>query len=179
MTGHADTAKDVLHDITVRREALEGAPKAATQPVAFLFDSGTDTVLSSGSFGAPQAVLETGGATNATADVKDTWTKVSWERLTAADPDMIVFVDYPGQSYEEKVAALAAHPASKDLSAVTQKRYINLPYAMWTSGPLNIDAAEYVRSALEHHGLQPKSDITPKLDLRSLTDLPGNAWLSR
>lgn len=88
-------------------------------------------------------------------DLKDTWTEVSWERLAAAQPDAFLFVDYPGQTFEQKVAVLKAHPATRNLSAVKQERFLNLPYAMWTSGPLNIDAAEEVRGALEQWGLAP------------------------
>ncbi len=177
MTGHPEVAADAVADIEKRREALEKAPRAANAPVAFLFDSASDTIFSSGSYGAPQAMMESAGVTNALSDVSDTWTKVSWERLAAADPDIIFFVDYPSQSFDEKVAALKANPASQNLTAVKQERFVNLPYAMWTSGPLNIDGAEYIRKALEHYGLQPATDIAPGLDIKKLADLPGNAWL--
>lgn len=178
ITGHADEAKKSVDEIDARRQALEAAPRADRQPVGFLFDSASETIFSSGSFGAPQAMMETAGVTNALSDVEDTWTSISWERLTATDPDIIFFVDYPPQTLEEKIEALETNPASKDLTAVKEKRYVNLPYAMWTSGPLNIDGAEYIRAALEHYGLQPASDITPALDITKLTDLPGNEWLT-
>ncbi|SDK69125.1 iron complex transport system substrate-binding protein [Nocardioides sp. YR527] len=177
LTGHGAEAKRVAADIDARREALENAPRPAKAPTAFLFDSGTDAIFTSGSFGAPQAIFDTAGVTNATADVEDTWTEVGWERLAAADPDVIYFVDYPGQSYEEKVKVLQAHPASRDLTAVKEQRFVNLPYAMWVSGPINIDAAEWVRRSLEHFGLAPESGIEPRLDIADLTNLVGNQWL--
>lgn len=179
LTGHSDTAKDVVADIDERRKALESAPKPEKEPTAFLFDSGTDAIFTSGSFGGPQAIFDTAGLANATADVEDTWTEVGWERFAAANPDIIYFVDYPGQSYEEKVKVLKANPASRDLPAVKENRFVNLPYAMWVSGPLNIDAAEVVRSSLEHFELAPDSGITPGVDLAELTELTGNEWLDR
>lgn len=166
-----------MADIEERREALETAPKPAEAPTAFLFDSGSDAIFTSGSFGGPQAIFDTAGVTNATADVEDTWTEVGWERFAASKPDIIYFVDYPGQSYEEKVKILEANPASRDLPAVKEKRFVNLPYAMWVSGPLNIDAAEWVRRSLEHFGLAPDSGIDPTLDITDLTNLDGNEWL--
>jgi len=155
ITGRPDEAAEVVGDLDRRLSALEAAPSAGTEPVLFVFDSGEKAVFTSGAFGAPQAIIEAGGGANAMADLKDTWTEVSWERLAAAKPDAFVFVDYPGQTFEQKVAVLRAHPATKDLPAVTQERFLNLPYAMWTSGPLNIDAAEQVRLALEKWGLAP------------------------
>ena len=89
---------------------------------------------------------------------------------------MIVFVDYPGQSVEQKIAALRANPASRNLKAVRENRFVNLPYALWVSSPLNIDAAEILRSVLERHGLAPASSVRPSLDVASL-GLAGNDWL--
>lgn len=177
LTGHSDTAAATVSDVDRRLEALRQAPKPAKKPVVFLFDSASSEILSSGSFGAPQGIMDAAGADSATSDVKDTWTRVSWERLAAAQPDAIFFVDYPPQTYQQKLDTLAANPASRELTAVKEKRYVNLPYALWTSGPLNIDAAEITRAALEHFELLPASGTKPALDLTRLTDLPGNEWL--
>ncbi|GAE70307.1 hypothetical protein JCM18909_3618 [Cutibacterium acnes JCM 18909] len=53
-----------------------------------------------------------------------------------------------------------------------KKRFLNLPYAMWTSGPLNIDAAEHLRVSLEKWGLEPKSSIKPQLTIPA--SVPGH-----
>lgn len=176
LTGHQDTAQAVVDDIETRRAELSAAPQAEEEPTVFLFDSGTDAIFTSGSFGGPQAIFDTAGVTSATADIEDTWTEVSWERLNSSDPDMIFFVDYPGQSYEEKVAVLKANPASANLEAVQEERFVNLPYALWVSSPQNIDAAEWVRLAAEHYDLVPPSGIEPTLDITELDSLPGNDW---
>ena len=176
ITGHAEEGVSAADETTARLEALRGLPQPTEQPTVFLFDSGTDTVLSSGSFGGPQGIIDVAGARNATEDVSDTWTSVSWERLAVSDPDLIAFVDYPGQSVEEKIATLRAHPASRDLPAVRESRFVTLPYAMWVSSPLNVDAAETLRMALEEYELAPGSEVAPRLDVASL-DLTGNDWL--
>lgn len=165
ITGRQDRAAQVVADIKARRAALADAPSPTTAPTVFLFDSGTKNIFTSGAFGGPQAIIESAGATNATADLKDTWTEVSWERLVSSKPDFFAFVDYPGQSFADKVAILKTNPATKNLPAVTQGRFINLPISAWTSSPTNIDAAEQLRKALEKHDLVPSSPITPRLDL--------------
>ncbi|MGH3949566.1 MAG: ABC transporter substrate-binding protein [Pseudonocardiaceae bacterium] len=162
ITGHQAEAAKVIDDIDRRLDALTKAPRPAKTPTVFLFDSGDKTIFSSGSFGAPQAIITAGGGRNALEDLKDTWTEVSWERLAASKPDAILFVDYPPQTFAQKVKILKSHAATKDLPAVRDGRFLNLPYALWTSGPLNIDAAEQVRKALEGWKLVPASDITAK-----------------
>ncbi len=174
LTGNQATAAAVVDDQNTRLEALRAAKQPEEKPVAFVFDSASDTIFTSGSFGAPQAILDAAGAKNATGDIKDTWTTVGWEHLTATKPDVFVFVDYPGQEFDEKVKILKEHPTTKNLPAVKNNRFINLPYAMWCSGPLNIDAAEHVRSGMEKFGLVPKSDIKPELQLPN--SVPGQQY---
>ncbi len=162
ITGREERADHVIADLDERLAALKDAPQAEEPPTIFLFDSGDKTIFSSGNLGAPQAIITAGGGRNALDDIDDTWTEVSWERLAAAEPDAILFVDYPPQTFQDKVRILQEHAATKDLAAVREERFLNLPYALWTSGPLNIDAAEQVRTALEGWDLVPHSDVTPK-----------------
>ncbi|GAB4587414.1 ABC transporter substrate-binding protein [Nocardia sp. IFM 10818] len=164
ITGHQDRAAELTGDIDRRLAALRAAPQPERRPTVFLFDSASDTIFTSGKFGAPQAILDAAGARNALEDVEDTWTAVSWERLAAADPDAIVFVDYPPQTFQQKVDLLRGKPGIQNLRAVTEGRFLNLPYALWTSGPLNIDAAEQVRAQLERWNLVPASGIRPAAD---------------
>lgn len=166
ITGRPQQAREVVADIDSRLAALRGAPRPATAPTVFLFDSGTDAVYSSGRFGAPQAIITAGGGRNALEDLADTWTEVSWERVAAADPDAFLFVDYPPQAFAEKVAVLRSRDGIKNLPAVVEGRFLNLPYALWTSGPLNIDAAEQVREALEGWRLVPASGVRARFDDR-------------
>lgn len=174
LTGHEDGAAAAIADIDARLEKLAGAPTAESRPVGFVFDSAADAPFTSGSFGAPQGILDKAGAINATADIKDTWTTVSWESVAEMEPDFIALVDYPGQTFEEKVEILRSNPATKNLQAVKDNRFINLPYAMWTESPLNVDAAEHVRKALEGWGLAPKSEVAADLQLPS--DLAGTEY---
>ncbi|WP_217580472.1 ABC transporter substrate-binding protein [Rhodococcus pyridinivorans] len=177
LTGRDGDAAQVVADLNERIAALQAAPAPEIPVDALLFDSFTSTVTTSGRFGGPQAIIEAAGAHNIVSDLDDTWTQVSWERITSSEPDVIFFVDYPPQTVEQKVAELKANPATRDLEAVRQNRFVNLPYVMWTSGPMNIDAAEILRRALERYELAPESTITPAVDISTL-GLAGNPWIS-
>lgn len=165
LTGHEDTAAAVVKDQQDRLSALAAAERPETVPNTFVFDTAREGIFTSGRFGGPQAIIEAAGGKNSTESINDTWVSVNWEDLTEQAPDVLVFVDYPGQTFEEKVKILKERDATKDLPAVKENRFINLPYAMWTSSPLNVDAAEYVRKGYEKFGLAPASDITPALTL--------------
>lgn len=164
ITGRQDSAESLIRDLEDRLDTLEDAPRSDS-PTVFLFDSGTKEAMTSGSFGGPQAIIEAAGAHNAAGDLADTWTNLSWERIASAKPDFIAFVDYPGQSFEDKIQVLKHNPATKNLPAVQEERFLNLPYAMWTNGPLNVDAAEHLRKSLEDAQLAPESSIQPQLQL--------------
>lgn len=165
ITGREDAAESVVADFDQRLDTLESAPEPDEKPTVFLFDNGTDDVLTSGSFGAPQAIIEAAGAENATDDIDDTWTSVSWERIAAESPDFIALNDYGDQSISEKTEMLRHNPATRDLPAVRNERFLIFPISVWTSSPFNIDAAEHLRQSLEEVDLVPESSIDPELDL--------------
>src|SRR5699024_11885073 len=81
ITGRQASAGAVVEDIKNRLDALESAPSADTAPAVLLFDSGTKEIMTSGSFGGPQAIINAAGAKNTAGDVDDTWTSISWERV--------------------------------------------------------------------------------------------------
>jgi iron complex transport system substrate-binding protein len=166
ITGRQQRAAELNADIDRRLAALRAAPPPPRPITVFLFDSATDTVFTSGRFGGPEAIITAAGARSATSDVADTWTRVSWERVVASRPDVFAFVDYAGQSYTDKVAMLRSRDGVKDSPAVAGGRFLNLPYPLWTSGPLNIDAAEELRQALEGWALAPPSGIKAPIDDR-------------
>ncbi len=170
MTGGSDQAEAVIEDIAERRKKLDAAPKADKAPTVFVFDSGTDAIYTSGRFGGPQAIIETAGGRNQAEGLDDSWVQVGWESLAKDAPDAFVFVDYDGQTFDEKVRVLKNHPVTRDLPAVKENRFVNLSYSMWVSSPLNIDAAEHLRKGLEKFGLVPESGIEPAMKLPGSLD---------
>lgn len=175
IVGHADQGKSAAADIDTRLGALRKAPQAATAPGVLVFDSASDGVFAPGGVGTPNAIVEAAGGKNVLDDVEERWTTASWESLAAHPADAIVFVDYPAYKLADKIAQLRENPATRDSPAVREGRFVNIPYGMWTEGPLNIDAAELVRKGLETYGLVPDSDIEPGMSVADL-GVDGNDW---
>lgn len=161
ITGHPDRAQALLDDIDERRAALADAPAAQDPPTVFFFDLTGKEVMSAGSFSPAHAVIEAAGGHHALADLDADFSKVSWERITADDPDLIIVSDYGADSYDQKVQDLKTNPATRNLTAVQEERFLRLPIQMLLGTPDMIDSAEYLRVALEQWDLVPASDIAP------------------
>lgn len=119
---------------------------AAIKPVgqgrtAFWYSSGTDTPYAGAGIGAPELVLETVGLKNIAADVDATWAPLSWEAVVAADPDFIVLIDASWNTVDKKIALLESNPATANLTAVKNGRYLVLPFASSEAGVRSVDAA--------------------------------------
>ena len=74
-------------------------------------------------------IMDAAGLTNIFADVHDTWTSAGWEQVVAADPDVIVLVDAAWNTADKKIELLEANPATSQLTAVREKRYLIVPFA--------------------------------------------------
>ena len=108
---------------------------------AFWYSSGSDTPYSGAGIGAPELVLETVGLTNIAADVKATWAPLSWEAVVDADPDFIVLIDASWNTVASKIERLETNPATANLDAVLNKRYLVLPFASSEAGVRTVEAA--------------------------------------
>lgn len=155
--GEVDTVADVFgvpdRAEQVRAEQQEALEEMADQAAGdglevFWFDSGDDTAFAGAGDGGPQLVLEAVGATNVFADVEGGWADVPWEDVVAADPDVIVLADAAWSTAEEKKRLLAADPALRDLRAVAEERYVELPFSASTPGVRLVEGAETVARQL-------------------------------
>ncbi|MCU1410722.1 MAG: putative transporter substrate-binding protein [Rhodoglobus sp.] len=108
---------------------------------AFWYSSGSDTPYSGAGIGAPELVLETVGLTNIAADVKATWAPLSWESVVDADPYFIVLIDASWNTAAAKIERLETNPATANLDAVLNKRYLVLPFAASEAGVRTVEAA--------------------------------------
>jgi len=165
ITGHTDRAASVLADVRERLDALAAAPEADSTPTV-LYDNlvQKEGLLSGGAMSAADAIIEAAGGRNVLTDVDDDQPTISWEKITAVDPDFILIADFGGD-YEDDVRKLKTNPATAELTAVQQDRFVRIPGLMTRGTPLNVDAAETLRQALEQHDLVPESSITPELEL--------------
>lgn len=135
------------------REASVEASVAGLEPVrVFYFDSDTGggvDMSTVGNTGLQSLMLEMAGAENIFGDVEGQFVAVSWEDVVDRDPEYIIVCDYYGEGYaDEKIAELKANPATMDMDAVVNDRFIVVPgLAMFPSLEC-MDAVELIAAGL-------------------------------
>jgi iron complex transport system substrate-binding protein len=135
-----DTGAAADELIATQRAALAGVTPDTRGVTALWYSSGDDVPYVGAGIGAPQMIMDALGLTNIAAGVKDTWTAFSWEEVAQQDPDVIVLVDATWNSAEQKKQKLAANPATANLTAVKNQRYLVVPFAATEAGVRNVPA---------------------------------------
>ena len=130
--------------VAKEKAALAAVQKLPGHQSALWYSSGNDTPYVGAGIGAPQMILDAAGLTNVFAGVHDTWTSVGWEKVVAADPDVIVLVDATWNTAASKITALEQNPATAQLTAVKQHRYVVVPFAATEAGVRNVEAVQKV-----------------------------------
>jgi iron complex transport system substrate-binding protein len=149
--GVEQKADSVIADLKVRIAQVEQSrPASAVPPRVFVYDSGTDQPYTSGKYASPNDIIIAAGGHNVLDTVDDGWTSVGWETVAAANPEVIIVIDYGDQPLADKIAFLEAMPALQSVPAVQQDQFFVVNYGEAVSGPRNVDAAEkfatYLRS---------------------------------
>jgi iron complex transport system substrate-binding protein len=139
---------DAAEAVVAEQQGVLDAIEPVDGTTAVWWSSGGDTPYVGAGIGAPQMIMAAAGLTNVFADVHDTWTSVGWEQVVAADPDVIVLVDAAWNAADSKKAALAANPATSQLDAVREQRYVVVPFAATEAGVRNAQAAADVAEAV-------------------------------
>lgn len=132
-----------------QRATLDTIKKDTQGLSALWFSSGSDIPYVGAGIGAPQLILDTIGVRNIAADVKDTWASYNWESVIAANPDVIVLVDADWSTKEKKIRVLEENPATAQLDAVKNHRYLIVPFAASEAGVRTVDAAADLARQLE------------------------------
>lgn len=132
-----------------QRSTLESLAPAGDGRSALWYSSGSDTPYVGAGIGAPQLVLDTVGLTNVAGEVDATWAPFSWEAVVDADPDFIVLVDATWNTAASKIEMLEANPATANLSAVQNSRYLIVPFAASEAGVRSVEAAASLNSQIE------------------------------
>nr|WP_239068729.1 putative F420-0 ABC transporter substrate-binding protein [Cellulomonas pakistanensis] len=135
--GVEDRAEELIAGQQAQLDAVE---PPAEETTALWYSSGDDTPYVGAGIGAPQMMLDAAGLTNIFADVHDTWTSAGWEQVVAADPDVIVLVDATWNTAESKIEALEQNPATAQLTAVREQRYLTVPFPAAEAGVRNAEA---------------------------------------
>ncbi len=129
------------------------------KPVSvFVYDSGSDAPFTAPGLATPNALISLAGGTNIFSSLKQSWTSVSWEQVTARKPQCIVINDYGTPTAKQKRKFLERFPATRDLPAVRNGCIIALSYDQLTPSPRNADAVVAIAKLLHPtaFGLPPR-----------------------
>jgi iron complex transport system substrate-binding protein len=137
LLGAPEAAASLVAEQAARLRAVTPADGG---PTALWYSSGSDTPYVGAGIGAPQMIMTAAGLENIAADVRDTWTSLSWEAVADEDPDVIVLVDSDWNTAEHKKDVLTANPTTAALTAVREGRYLVVPFAATEAGVRNVDA---------------------------------------
>ena len=119
---------------------------------ALWFSSGTSVPYVGAGIGAPQMIMDKLGITNVAGSVKDTWTSMSWEKIVADNPDVIVLVDAQWNTAAKKIADLRSNPATRTMDAVKHNRFLTIPFAASEAGVRSVPATVELSKELDTLG---------------------------
>ncbi|MCF4122871.1 putative F420-0 ABC transporter substrate-binding protein [Antribacter sp. KLBMP9083] len=147
-----------VQDAATELVEAEQAKLAAVEPdtrglTALWYSSGDDVPYVGAGIGAPQMIMDAVGLENVAGDVHDTWTPYAWESAVEADPDVIVLVDAAWNTADAKIERLESNPATAEMTAVKESRYLLLPFPASEAGVRNVDAVVDLSKQLEELGL--------------------------
>jgi iron complex transport system substrate-binding protein len=132
-----DAAEELIAEQSAQLEQIAPLESDAS---ALWFSSGTDTPFVGAGIGAPQLILDSVGLTNIAGDIPDSWAPFNWEAVVDADPDVIVLVDADWNSVEQKIGVLESNPATAELTAVREERYLTVDFAATEAGVRTVPA---------------------------------------
>lgn len=139
---------DASELIAAQRSVVEAIEPDTRGLSALWYSSGTDTPYVGAGIGAPQLMLETIGLENIAAGIADTWSPFSWEAVVDGNPDVIVLVDATWNTAESKIELLESNPATANLDAVINSRYLVVPFPAAEAGVRSASSAANLASQL-------------------------------
>ncbi len=143
-------AQDAAADLVAEQRAtLDGVVRNDRGLTALWYSSGDDIPYVGAGIGAPQMIMGAVGLENVAGDVRDTWTSYAWEEAVAADPDVLVLVDAAWNTAEAKIERLESNPATAEMTAVREGRYLTIPFPATEAGVRNVDAVVDLAAQLE------------------------------
>lgn len=106
-----------------------------------------------GCCGAPGVITESVGAKNVFDDNKAEWPQINWETVAERDPDVLVVGDLTrksetAESAREKIEFLESNPATKNMDAVRNKRYVRLSGQAMNPSIRTVEGVEKVAAAV-------------------------------
>ncbi len=154
--GIQDRGAELVDDLKTRSTTAADGLNAGDVSLAWWY-SGTKTPYIAGCCGAPGIITEAVGARNAFDDNKQLWPEIGWESIIARDPDVLVLGDLSrgedGDSAQAKIDYLESNPATRNMTAVRNKRYIIIDGTSMDPSIRNVTAIEQVAAGLRDLGV--------------------------
>lgn len=122
----ADRINAMKEKLAYVRETI--GQEAYDNPVGiFVYGSGSANVEApfTACQGMPGDMIKLAGGYSIFDDIDKGWATVSWEQVIERDPEVIMMLDYNGEN-PEKIAALYENEALKNISAIKNKRIIEI-----------------------------------------------------
>ncbi|MFE6857416.1 ABC transporter substrate-binding protein [Nocardia sp. NPDC057668] len=143
----------LVEQLRGRLEAAKKATGTAPEPTVAFWFSGIKTPYIAGCCSAPGMYARETGARNVFADQREDWPEISWEAVIAADPDVLVLADLSrkridGDALTTKIEFLESNPATAQMRAVRNKRYVVMTGSELDPGIREIDAIEKLATGL-------------------------------
>ncbi|WKD58617.1 ABC transporter substrate-binding protein [Corynebacterium caspium] len=119
--------------IAEQRETIASAKSSGTgQSTVYLYSVFDDAPYVAGGFALTDAIAKITNTTNSFSNLKEDWPQISWESFADADPDIIFLVDLPtrgkpGDTAAEKMEMLKNNPATRNMRAVRENKFIAVP----------------------------------------------------
>jgi iron complex transport system substrate-binding protein len=124
--------------VSAVRQKVSGKPVKTV----FDYDGGTDAPFTAPGLAMPTALIALAGGRNVVADLKQTWTTVSWEKVAAANPDCVLINDYDTPSWQAKKQFFATFALTKNTKAAKDDCFFHLRYDQVTPSPQNATSVE-------------------------------------
>ncbi|MDO5378850.1 MAG: ABC transporter substrate-binding protein [Clostridia bacterium] len=147
-----ERAQELVAQLRERAAVLEEKVGGLEPVSVFYFDSDTGggvEMATIGNTGLQSLMVRMAGGENIFGDVDGQFITVSWEDVVDRDPTYIVVCDYYGEGYaEEKIEGMKTNPATMEMDAVKNDRFIVVPgLAMFPSLEC-MDAVELMADGL-------------------------------
>ncbi|WP_201294638.1 MULTISPECIES: ABC transporter substrate-binding protein [unclassified Nocardiopsis] len=155
--GEQERGEELVAELEGRVAAATEGLDASDVSLMYWFANSESPYLA-GCCGAPGAITDAVGARNVFDDTHDEWPQINWETVADRDPDAIVLGDLTRESQtaetaEAKIAFLESHPATRNLTAVREERYILLSGQSMNPTIRTVEGIERVAEGLRDLGL--------------------------
>ncbi len=151
-----DTEDAAAKLVETQKASLASATPDTRSLTTVWYSSGTKAPYVGAASNAPGMIMDALGLKNIFGDVDDGWISASWEAVVDANPDVIILVDSAWNPAAQKKKLLAENPITSKLDAVTNQRYLIIPFPASEAGVRNVPAVLDMAAQLKALSLPAK-----------------------